>query len=173
MIINCAPVVFLLAMFCLSPPGFAKTSPNVLFITLDDLNNDLGGYGHSMVRSPNIDQIARNGIRFERAYAQHPQCNASRSSFLAGLYPEQTGVIQNGVDFREIIPKVETLPQRLRNKGFFTARVGKIFHYMVPGQIGTMTHSIGRSLSTQQGLIRMLKVRWRSSIRAHPLLALP
>ena len=46
-------------------------------------------------------------------------------------------MIQNGVDFREIIPKVETLPQRFRNKGFFTARVGKIFHYMVPGQIGT------------------------------------
>ena len=38
-----------------SLPGFAKTSPNVLFITLDDLNNDLGAYGHSMVRSPNID----------------------------------------------------------------------------------------------------------------------
>ena len=44
-------------------------------------------------------------------------------------------MIQNGVDFREIIPKVETLPKRLRNKGFFTARVVKIFHYMVPGQI--------------------------------------
>ena len=117
--------------------SYAVSSPNVVLITIDDLNTDLGAYGHPIVKSSNIDNLARDGIRFDRAYAQHPQCTPSRSSFLTGLYPEQTGVIENGVHFRDIIPGVQTLPQRLKENGYFTARIGKIFHYGVPRDIGT------------------------------------
>jgi len=126
---------FVICFFAFS--SYALTSPNVVLITIDDLNTDLGTYGHPIVKSPNIDNLARDGIRFDRAYAQHPQCTPSRSSFLTGLYPEQTGVIENGVHFRDIIPGVQTLPQRLKENGYFTARVGKIFHYGVPRDIGT------------------------------------
>ena len=115
----------------------AQEQPNVLFITLDDLNTDLGTYGHPLVRSPSIDQLASEGLRFDAAYAQYPVCTPSRTSFLTGLYPQQTGVLLNGQHFREFVPDVVTLPEFFARHGYFTARVGKIFHAGVPGDIGT------------------------------------
>ena len=104
---------------------------------MDDLNNDLGAYGHPLVESPSIDRLASEGMRFDAAYAQYPVCSPSRSSFLTGLYPQQTGVIANGPHFREFVPEVVTLPEFFAQHGYFTARVGKIFHYDVPASIGT------------------------------------
>ena len=114
----------------------AQEQPNVLFITLDDLNTDLGTYGHPLVRSPSIDRLASEGLRFDAAYAQYPVCTPSRSSFLTGLYPQQTGVLLNGQHFREFVPDAVTLPELFARHGYFTARVGKIFHAGVPGDIG-------------------------------------
>ncbi len=115
----------------------AQQRPNILFITVDDLNNDLGAYGHPAVQSPSIDRLASEGIRFDAAYAQYPVCSPSRSSFLTGLYPQQTGIVANGPHFREFLPDIVTLPQFFAQHGYFTARVGKIYHYNVPGHIGT------------------------------------
>jgi len=117
--------------------------PNILFITVDDLNNDLGTYGHPLVRSPHIDALAQAGVRFDRAYNQAPLCTPSRSSFMTGLYPDQTGIVAHGSHtrltphFRDHIPGVTTLPQLFRDNGYFTGRVGKIYHQGVPAQIGT------------------------------------
>ena len=115
----------------------AQQRPNILFITVDDLNTDLGAYGHPIVQSPSIDRLASQGMRFDAAYAQYPVCSPSRSSFLTGLYPQQTGVLGNGPHFREFVPDIVTLPEFFAQHGYFTARVGKIFHYNVPGHIGT------------------------------------
>lgn len=109
---------------------------NVLLIIADDLNNDLGTYGHPMVKTPNIDALARNGVRFDAAYSQFPVCTPSRSSFLTGLYPEQIGVVEVEPYFRDHVPDVTTLPQLFRENGYSSARVGKIFHQGVPSQIG-------------------------------------
>jgi uncharacterized sulfatase len=102
--------------------------PNVLFIIVDDLNCDIACYGKPEVNTPAIDALAQAGVRFAAAYAQAPTCNASRASLLSGRYPTATLVFDNETDYRDALPDAVTLPRRLREHGYATARAGKIEH---------------------------------------------
>jgi iduronate 2-sulfatase len=125
-------LVFACAAFC------APDKRNVLFFAVDDLNNHLGCYGNAIVQSPHIDRFAKSAVRFDRAYTQFPLCSPSRVSLLTGLRPDTTRVYDLQTDFRKgtNIAQAVTLPQLLRSNGWFVARVGKMFHYGVPGDIG-------------------------------------
>jgi iduronate 2-sulfatase len=131
----------LLAAVCLSPgPAPAADRPNVLFLICDDLNCDLGSYGHPQVKSPNIDRLAARGRLFERAYCQYPLCGPSRAAFMTGMYPDQTLVRRNAIYIREHVPNVQTMSQMFRDAGYFATRIGKIYHYNVPLHVGTSGH---------------------------------
>ena len=106
----------------------AKPKYNVILIASDDLRPALGSYGNSLVKTPNLDQLAERGVRFERAYTQYPLCNPSRSSLLTGRYPTQTGVMSNELYFRALHPELVSLPQHFKANGYVSLRSGKIFH---------------------------------------------
>ncbi|HUQ92764.1 MAG TPA: sulfatase [Bryobacteraceae bacterium] len=114
-----------------------KPRRNVLFIASDDLNHCFSAYRHPLVHTPNLDAIARRGVRFDRSYCQFPLCSPSRTSFMTGLAPDATGVYDLRKHFRESLPDVVTLAQAFQKNDYFVARVGKIYHYGNPGQIGT------------------------------------
>lgn len=116
-------------------PADGRTSPvprkpNVLVIISDDLNTQLGCYGSTIVKTPNIDAFAKTAVRFDRAYCQYPQCNPSRSSFLSGRRPETTKVLDNETLIASHAPLkgVVYLPDYFRKNGYDTARVGKVMH---------------------------------------------
>jgi iduronate 2-sulfatase len=125
----------------------ADQKTNVLFLICDDLNCDLGCYGHPMVESPNIDALARRGVRFDRAYCQYPLCGPSRASFMTGLYPDQTLIHRNAIRLREKLPEVQSMSQMFRAAGYTATRVGKIYHYNVPADIGNDGHDDPESWS--------------------------
>jgi iduronate 2-sulfatase len=105
----------------------AAEKKNVLFIMTDDFRPELGCYG-SLAITPNMDRLARRGVRFERAYCQQAVCNPSRSSMLTGLRPDTLGLWNNGTHFRELKPDVTTLPLWFKEHGYESRCVGKIFH---------------------------------------------
>ncbi len=115
----------------------AAERPNVLFIAVDDLATAIGCYGDLIAKTPHLDRLAASGVRFDRAYNQLPLCNPSRASVLTGLRPDTTKVYDLERHFRDELPTVVTLPQAFHRAGWWTGRVGKIYHYDVPRGIGT------------------------------------
>jgi len=129
-------LVFLLIAFS----GEAQEKKNVLFIIADDLNCYLGSYGHSLAKTPNIDRLAEEGLLFENAYCNFPLCGPSRASMMTGLYPDQNNVKRNAILIRDRVPDAVTMTQVFMNNGYAATRIGKIYHYNNPGDIGTPGH---------------------------------
>lgn len=122
------------------PKSHTTPHTNVLFIAIDDLTTTaVGCYGNAQPQTPRLDRFAQSAVRFDRAYCQYPLCGPSRCSLMLGLRPDTTHLYQNSMStpIRHYFPDILTLPQMFKNNGYFSGRVGKMFHYGVPGQIGT------------------------------------
>ncbi|MCH2208985.1 MAG: sulfatase-like hydrolase/transferase [Lentisphaerales bacterium] len=102
----------------------AQTSKNVLVIVADDHALKVtGAYGNQRVRTPNLDQLSKEGITFTQTYCNSPICSASRQSMLTGKYPHATGVNLLFTPFRD--SDNETIAEYLSDRGYETALIGK------------------------------------------------
>lgn len=121
----------IIALIALAAPSARAEGParNVVLVVADDLGPDLGCYGHPAAKTPNLDALAREGTLFRSAFCTTASCSASRSVILSGQYNHANG--QYGHAHAEhhfsSLPKVRSLPVRLAEAGYRTARIGK-FH---------------------------------------------
>ena len=128
-----APLLLLLTAACFLPHHtHAATKPNIVIIYADDLGyGDLGCYGHPSIRTPNLDRMAAEGMRFTDFYTTAEVCTPSRAALLTGRYPIRSGMCHD--QFRVLrnrskghLPASEvTLAELLKTRGYSTALVGK------------------------------------------------
>ena len=105
----------------------ASERPNVLFIAVDDLKPTLGCYGDTLVKTPNIDRIARNGTVFLSNYCQQAVSGPTRASLMTGMRPDYTQVWDLKTLMRDINPDILTIPQYFASKAYTTQGIGKVF----------------------------------------------
>ncbi|WP_269520507.1 sulfatase-like hydrolase/transferase [Alteromonas sp. BMJM2] len=119
-----------------------EESPNIVVFLVDDLRPDLGVYGNTQVHTPNIDQLANEGVKFTRAYAQQAICGPSRVSIMTGLRPETTGLytIRHDGRLRPNQPDVMSMPQLFKANGYKTISIGKVYHSTTDDAENWSTH---------------------------------
>ncbi len=94
----------------------AEPKPNLLFILTDQHRQDgVGCYGKKGIITPNLDRLASDGMRFDRAYTAQPVCAPNRGAIVSGLYPHNHGVLENTWDLN---PKIPLLPDFLKSMGY-------------------------------------------------------
>ena len=113
-------LLFATAALTLGGTGANAAAPNIVWIIADDMSPDTGAYGLKDVETPNLDRLAANGRRYERAYASAPVCSASRSAFILGCYQTTTGLHPHDVEIPQPLPApYRHLPGLLRDAGWF------------------------------------------------------
>lgn len=103
--------------------------PNVLFIVVDDLRPELGCYGVELIKSPNIDKLAAESYFFERSYCNIPVSGASRASIFTGVRSHKNTFLTAASWMDKDAKDAITLPELLRNSGYYTATESKVFHH--------------------------------------------
>ena len=106
----------------------AGDKPNVLLILVDDLKPTLGVYGDKVAVSPNIDELAAMGMRFDLAFCNQAVCMASRYNLMLGTRSTTSGLFRFGTEFRDLYPNAVTLPQHFINAGYHAESMGKVYH---------------------------------------------
>ncbi len=103
----------------------SQTRPNFLFVLTDDQRKGaMGNDGNPLIKTPNLDRLAREGMAFRNAYVSTPVCSPSRGSILTGQYPHTHGVVKNSA-YDALSHRLITFPQLLHNSGYYTAHIGK------------------------------------------------
>jgi len=108
--------------------------PNILFIVIDDMNDDISLLdSESPIKTPNLKRLAKRGTLFTQAYCISAACNPSRVATLTGLRPSTSGVYQNASDWRKALPNRKTIMQQFQAAGYSVRGAGKIFHHKLEG----------------------------------------
>lgn len=103
------------------------TQPNILFIAIDDLKPLLGCYGNTIVKTPNIDRLAKRGTVFLQNYCQQAVCGPTRASLMTGMRPDYTKVWDLKTRMRDVNPDIISLPQYFKSQGYSTQGIGKVY----------------------------------------------
>ncbi|MDR3187893.1 MAG: sulfatase [Prevotellaceae bacterium] len=106
----------------------AQRPMNVLFLVSDDMRAEVAAFGSKLARTPNLDKLAAEGVKFERAYCQYPLSGPSRASILTGRRPTTSGLYGNREWFGATYPDWVSLPKYFKQHGYASLRTGKIFH---------------------------------------------
>jgi len=117
----------LISVSCFAQTKKPTEKPNILFIAIDDLKPILGCYGDKLIKTPNIDRIAKNGTVFLSNYCQQAVSGPTRASIMTGMRPDQTQVWDLKTRMRDINPDIVSLPQYLITQGYSTQGIGKIY----------------------------------------------
>ncbi|MCX6309927.1 MAG: sulfatase [Bacteroidia bacterium] len=117
----------LISVYCFAQTKKETVKPNILFIAIDDLKPILGCYGDKLIKTPNIDQIAKNGTVFLSNYCQQAVSGPTRASIMTGMRPDQTQVWDLKTRMRDVNPDIVSLPQYLITQGYSTQGIGKIY----------------------------------------------
>jgi Sulfatase len=106
-----------------SSPVVVPARPNLVLYLSDDHGLDfVGCYGNQVVRTPNIDKLAREGVKFNRVFAASPTCSPSRAAMFTGLWPQRNGTMGNHTDCR---PGIQSLPAYLQALGYRVVAANK------------------------------------------------
>ncbi|PQJ30710.1 hypothetical protein BST92_01625 [Nonlabens arenilitoris] len=114
---------------CLTQCTAQENPPNVLVFYVDDLRAELGCYGSETAITPHIDQLAIEGVMFNKAYVQQAICAPSRMSMLTGLRPETLGIYNIFTPLRKVHKELVSLPQLFNSNGYKTISIGKVYHH--------------------------------------------
>jgi len=119
-----------------SKPAEQSERPNVLFIAVDDLRPQLACYGRTQMKTPHLDQLARRGVLFERAYCMVPTCGASRAAMMTSIRPAPGRFVSYTARADQDTPEATTLNTHFQSNGYTTVSLGKIFHYPADNKQG-------------------------------------
>lgn len=112
--------------------GDESSKPNVLFISMDDLNDWIGCMGgHPQAKTPNIDRLAAAGMLFTNAHCPAPACNPSRTAVMTGIPAFKSGLYDNRQKMRKQLPDAELIPKYFSRNGYWSAGSGKLLHYFI------------------------------------------
>ena len=120
----------LLLLSCKTEKDPKPKQYNVLMIAVDDLRPTLGAYGDQLVKSPNIDKLASEGITFLNSFCNIPVCGSSRASILTGTRPTRYRFLGYKVQSDVQVPGAIAINQHFKNNGYQTISNGKIFHIL-------------------------------------------
>ena len=144
-------------------PLFAASKPNVLWIYVDDMSDWMGCYGDGTVPTPNIDLLAAEGIRFERAYVPAPVCSTTRSALITGAMQTTLGLHHHRTMIKKPLPAgLRTLPGHFRRAGDLTFNEAKDDYNFEKPRLHLYSHEFGTKAHFSGDL------EWMSELKGKP-----